>query len=55
MTALFLWLVLLFLVRHQPVNALLSTAFLAFHVWLLVMTARLRPSSWSSGPPSDRP
>jgi hypothetical protein len=55
MTAVFLYLILLFLVRHQSVNALLAAAFFAFQVWLLVMTVRVRPRSWSSGPPSDRP
>jgi len=62
-TAAFLGLMLFFLVRRQFVNALLAAAFLAFQVGLLVMTVRVRPSSWSSGPPaaggrrppSDRP
>jgi hypothetical protein len=52
MTAVFLYLILLFLIRHQPVNALLAAAFFAFQLWLLVMTVRLRPNSWSLGPPA---
>jgi hypothetical protein len=63
MTAVFLWLLVLFLVQHELVGALASAAFLAFQAWLLVLTVRVRPSSWSSGPPapdgrrrpSDRP
>jgi hypothetical protein len=50
-TALCLWVLLLSLVRHQPVTALLFAAFSVFQVWLLVITVRLRPRSWSSGPP----
>jgi hypothetical protein len=63
MTAVCLWALLLSLVQHQPITALLFAAFFAFQVWLLVIMVRLRPRSWSSGPPaadgrrppSDRP
>jgi hypothetical protein len=52
MTAVLLWLLLLSLARHQLVNALLAAAFLALQVGLLVLMVRVRPSSWSSGPPA---
>jgi hypothetical protein len=43
MTAVFLWLILLFLARHQPVIALLAAAFLALNVGLLLVAVRQRP------------
>lgn len=51
--AVFVWLLLRCLVRHEVVNALLAAAFLAFQVGLLVWHVRLRRSSWRASLPVE--